>query len=593
MKRIIVFFAFVALSAALLCSCKDDNEVASAPEAEGPDYLVMMYAVGGSNLDDGIIGNIMQALDEGCDERVKMTFQYKLSDTLQHQAAYKDFEGTRRFTADENSHLKGQFLSMTNNYPTLEKWELPDVLSKIKSERIGDAKYDMSCKEGLADFIKWSKEKYPNAKHRILVVSDHGNAWSIVCDGMKDTRAVLVDDNLNDPELPAVFKGKSLSVQALANGLKDGGDVDVMYLDACVMSTYENLYGYAKAVKYVLASFETVDGIGGDYRVLTKLLKLAGTGEENMVKALKKYVDYCNSNGWWQSSNPYCSDLGLYDLSKLGQLTPVLKKVTDKLTELYESDAEFDCVSPEYPPLGDTYAPYIRKAMTSCLVASSVAHIPADTIPTPIANLLRADGIKEKNKEFRSVDVIKWIRFAQTDNAKLAYEQYPQEWAKVKKIINGLNDASYSLTDLLYTLKESLNDAGILQNPFAPLYEDLLSILREVAYINCTKALSETGIFSSPYAACSPGVYLKPFNDLYYCEANAGMVKVIPTYEEALRYYQGTEFDQQVGWSRVLRLLDVLPSAMTNTMRDFAGMLEPDPVDADEDADEDEDDEDE
>lgn len=574
MRKISVFFAFVALGIGLLCSCKDDNEVVSAPEAEGPDYLVMMYAVGGGNLDDGIIGNIMQALDEGCDERVKMTFEYKLSDSLQHKAEYKDFEGTRRFTAEENSHLKGQFLSMTNCYPTLDEKELPGVVSKIKSERIGDAKYDMSCKEALAGFIKWSKEKYPKAKHKILVVSNHGGAWSMVWDGMKDTRAVLNDDNLKDPDLPSDYKGKSLSVQALADALMDGGDVDVMYLDACLMSTYENLYGYAKGVKYVLSAFETQPGIGGDYRVLTKLLKIAGHGEENMVKALKKYVDYCNDDGWWGSNNPYCTDLGLYNLSKLGLLTPVLKRFTDTLAELYESNAEFDCVSPEYPALGDTYAPYIRKAMTECLVSHGDNTIPVDSVPKTIAGLMKDDGVRlfSKNK-FYAIDVIKWIRFAQTDAAKYAYENLPKEWAEVKRLIYKMNYASYSLMNLLTRVAIYLQDVGLRgnDNPFVRIYYDMMTALKDMAYIKCTKSPSD----DKPYQACSPGVYLVPLNDLYYCEQNKSMVKYVPTYEEALRYYQNTEFDKQVGWNRVLRLLDVFPSAMTNTMRDYEGLLEP------------------
>lgn len=576
MRKLTMFFAFVALCMGFVCSCKDDNEVATAPEAQGPDYLVMLYGVGGGNLDDAIIGNIMQALDEGCDERVKMTFEYKLSDSLQHKAEYKDFEGTRRFTAEENSNLKGQFLSMTDCYPTLDMEELPAVVSKIRSERIGDAKYDMSCKEALAGFIKWSKEKYPKAKHRILVVSDHGGAWNLVSDGKKDTRAVLKDDNLNDPDMPSDFKGKSLSVQALTDALMDGGDVDVMYLDACEMSTYENLYGYAKGVKYVLSAFEAIDGIGGDFRVLTKLLKIAGQGEENMVKALKKYVDYCNGDGWWESNSQDCSDLGLYDLSKLGQLTPLLKRFTDTLAELYESNAEFDVVGTEYPALGNTYAPYIRKAMTECLVSNTHNTIPIKSVSQIIADFMKADGVRVVSEtKLNAIDVIKWIRYAPTNRAKQAYEFMPTDWAKVKKLIYKLNVTSYSLMDLLAKVRDNLQDAGLKgdNNPFVQIYSDLLAAMKEVAYIKCTKLKQDSE--EMPYRQCSPGVYLVPLNDLYYCEGNENMVKYVPTHEEALRYYQNTEFDKQVGWNRVLRLLDVYPSAMTNTMRDFEGLLEP------------------
>lgn len=561
----------MALSMVILCSCNDDNVVANpAPETEkteDADYLVMLYSVGGGNLDSYMLGNIMQLLDEGSHEKVKMTFEYKLSASLQQLPQFKDFEGTRRFTADQNAHLKDKFLSLTDDYPYLDEKEMADVVSQIKSERIGDAKYDMSCKEGLADFIKWSKQQYPNAKHKILIIGDHGGAWSLHRDGIKDTRAVLFDDNIPDTQLGPDFDNKGLSLQNLVDGVNDAGGIDALYQSACCMSTYENLYSYAQCVKYVLASFEATPARGADYSYLHKLLRKAGSGEENMVKAMKKYVDYTNSV--WNSSSSFCTDLGLYDLSKLDKLTPILKKATDLLVEKYTSNEELELKGDEHP-LGNTYAPYIRAAMTSCLVSYGEKYIPVESIPKNIASLMIEDRVGSKYDEyFLSIDVIKWLRFAPTDNAKKAYEQYPEEWAKAKKVVYNLNNASYSLTDLLSGVFGNLARAGLGMddNPFI-IWMDLVNALEEVAYIKCTD------IKFGAYISCSPGINLMPLNDLYYCEENERMAKVIPTYQEALRYYQNTEFDKQVGWSRVLQLLDVYPNAFTNTMRDFMGELQ-------------------
>lgn len=566
MRKFFAFFTFIALSVGMLCSCKDEMEETPAPEAEEVDYLVMLYGCGGGNLDSGIIGNIMQALDEGSNEQVKLTFEYKMSDTLQHQAALKNFEGARRFTADENAHLKGQLLSLTDNYPTLDDKELPGVVSQIKSERIGDAKYDMSSSEGLADFIKWSKEQYPSAKHKILVISNHGGAWSLNYDGKTDTRGILRDDNLD---------GKCLSLHRVVDGVNDGGGVDLIYMDACLMSTYENLYGYVNCVKYLLAAFETQAGLGGDYRVLTKLLKIAGSGEENMVRTMKKYVDYCNSDGWWETNWEYCTDLGLYDLSKLGLVTPVLKKITDTLAEKYASDEEFEMTSEQMPLHGNTYAPYIRNAMSECIVGFSDDEIHVDSIPSIIASYLRADGIKDKDKYFKSIEVIKWIRFGQTEYAQEAMELYPEEWHKLTKYIYKLGYTSFSLPSILSILGDSLKQVGAQPNPFSPLHDELIEALKSMAYIKCTKGADDPKKFDTAYEWCSPGIFLLPLNDLFYLEENDKTLKKIPTYEEALRYYQNTEFDQQVGWSRVLQLLDVFPTAFTNAMRDFANQIKP------------------
>lgn len=568
MKKLLNLIALVALSALMVCSCTDsDLDPAPAPEkSEGVDYLVMFYGCGGGNLDRGIIGNIMQALDEGSNEQVKLTFEYKMSDTLQHQAALKNFEGARRFTADENAHLKGQFLSLTDNYPTLDDKELPGVVSQIKSERIGDAKYDMSSSEGLADFIKWSKEQYPSAKHKILVISNHGGAWSLKNDGKIDTRSVLHDDNLD---------GKCLSLHRVVDGVNDGGGVDLLYMDACLMSTYENLYGYVNCVKYLMAAFETQAGLGGDYRVLTKLLKIAGSGEDNMVRTMKKYIDYCNSDGWWETNWEYCTDLGLYDLSKLGLVTPVLKKITDTLAEKYASDEEFEMTSEQMPLHGNTYAPYIRNAMSECIVGYSVADIHSDSLPSNITNYLKADGLKLEDNYFKAIEVIKWLRFGQTENAQLALKLFPEDWAKAKKRIYDMGFTTHSLPSILSILGDSLKQVGAQPNPFPQLHDELIASLRQLAYIKCTKVKADPKKFDTAYEMCSPGIYLVPLNDLFYLEENAATVKKIPTYEEALRYYQNTEFDQLVGWSRVLSLLDVFPTPFSNAMRDNAYQIKP------------------
>ena len=568
MKKLLNLIALVALSALMVCSCTDsDLDPTPAPEkSEGIDYLVMFYGCGGGNLDRGIIGNIMQALDEGSNEQVKLTFEYKMSDTLQHQAALKNFEGARRFTADENAHLKGLFLSLTDNYPTLDDKELPGVVSQIKSERIGDAKYDMSSSEGLADFIKWSKEQYPSAKHKILVISNHGGAWSLKNDGKIDTRSVLHDDNLD---------GKGLSLHRVVDGVNDGGGVDLLYMDACLMSTYENLYGYVNCVKYLLAAFETQAGLGGDYRVLTKLLKIAGSGEDNMVRTMKKYVDYCNSDGWWETNWEYCTDLGLYDLSKLGLVTPVLKKITDTLAEKYASDEEFEMTSEQMPLHGNTYAPYIRNAMSECIVGYSVADIHSDSLPSNITNYLKADGLKLEDNYFKAIEVIKWLRFGQTENAQLALKLFPEDWAKAKKRIYDMGFTTHSLPSILSILGDSLKQVGAQPNPFPQLHDELIASLRQLAYIKCTKVKADPKKFDTAYELCSPGIYLVPLNDLFYLEENAATVKKIPTYEEALRYYQNTEFDQLVGWSRVLSLLDVFPTPFSNAMRDNAYQIKP------------------
>lgn len=63
----------------------------------------------------------------------------------------------------------------------------------------------MTTRQALADFVRWSKQKYPGAKRTILIINDHGSGWELDKDGKQDapTRAILFDDNTNMSYLTA------------------------------------------------------------------------------------------------------------------------------------------------------------------------------------------------------------------------------------------------------------------------------------------------------------------------------------------------------------------------------------------------------
>lgn len=347
-KFFLILFASFSLLA--LNACKDDDEQIEDPVDTTPDYLIMHYSHGSTNLDQWILTNIVNALDEGTNDKVKMTFQYKLSNTFQDKyESIKDynFTGTRRFTADDNKQLVGKY----NDFALYEEWlnyeGMESLCGMINSELFADRNYAMSCADGLGDFIKWSKEQYPDAKHTILVIGGHGLGWRLENDGLVDSnsgqsRSLLIrDDNLTEVD--------SLTLNETIEGIKLGGGVDLLYTDDCLMCMYENIYGYANCAKYLLSSFNEIPGRGGNYSQLLKLLKGSGNNDQEFEDAMCKYVDVCTSNDWWGKDTLFYSDLGFYNLTKLDLLTPVLKKLTDTLTVNYK-----------------TFEPYIHDAVRSC-----------------------------------------------------------------------------------------------------------------------------------------------------------------------------------------------------------------------------------
>lgn len=214
-----ILFGLLVLMTLGACSDKELD----VPDVvdEGPDYLVMMYSLGGGNLDKHIMSNIYQALDVGSSDNVKMTVQFKLS--VREQKRYPEFDGTRRFDLDDNKHLVGTMKSNVQIYPIIYfPFELGNLLSKLKSECIADSLYDMSKSDALADFITWSMKQHPNAKRTILILNDHGSGWELTNDGKQGTRAILQDDNTK----------KIMSLGSVVEGIKKSvGKVDLLYTD--------------------------------------------------------------------------------------------------------------------------------------------------------------------------------------------------------------------------------------------------------------------------------------------------------------------------------------------------------------------------
>lgn len=407
-KFLLILFASFSLLA--LNACRDDDEqiddpvpvvptpevpevpeVPVVPNDTAPDYLIMHYSHGSGKLEGFVLSNILHLLDEGASDKVKMTFQYKLSTINQNIFEYYNinFTGTRRFTADDNKHLIGKYNDFALSENLLDYEGVKSLSGKINSELFADRNYVMSCADGLGDFIKWSKEQYPDAKHTILVIGGHGVGWRLENDGLVDSNSGQSRSLLyNDQNLSKV---DSLTLNETIEGIKQGGGVDLLYTDDCLMCMYENIYGYANCAKYLLSSFNEIPGRGGYYSQLLKLLKDSGNNDQEFEDTMCKYVDVCTSNDWWGKDTLIYSDLGFYNLTKLDQLTPVLKRLTDTLTENFK-----------------TFDQYIHDAVRSCEISWHTDKYIIKEHSYSISDMIRIldknlDAAGEKNNPFKEI----------------------------------------------------------------------------------------------------------------------------------------------------------------------------------------------
>jgi len=549
--------AALAMSLTLVsCNKDEDFNPTPTPTSDNINYLVMYFAVGGGNLDDGQMANIVQALSYGSTDKVKMTFQYKLSAPFQQDEKFKNFDGTRRFTTDQNVDLKGW----------MEKDELPKNLNAkgieiacnaIISDRIGDSKYVMATDTELTYFINWSIRQYPKAKNLILILGNHGGGWNLKSDGKQDyTKSIESDDNIKG--------GPTLTAKAVQRAVaaSDAKRLKMIYTDACLMSVHENYETYAKVTDYALAAVEYTPGIGGNYYELLERLNGVGPDDESLWNFSKSYIDFLN-NEWWPSNQPF--DLGIFDLRKNGDLTAVCKSIGESLVSYWNNNTP---ITPSSLLGYDRWIQYIRHAVSRCELCVYGTTIDKKYVPSVLVPFLESEKIyPDENDDYDENEILKWL-LGDSESIENAKDQYPDEVLELEEAIECGSHEEFSLPDLLNVLNNTLKEEGLAdaQNPFIQLRADYISTLKNMSYINCTMKTSETDY---AYCHCSPGIFLFTFNPeswnkgwtYYYKYKDLAL-------EDAINYYSDSDFNKSTSWVNFLKLNDVTPSLLTNPTRD-------------------------
>jgi len=148
------------------------------------------------------------------------------------------------------------------------------VVEELPSVDMGDYKH-------LADFINWSKAKYP-AKKYMLVVWNHGAGW--IKGGKEPSKGISYDDET----------GHHITTPQLGLALKETGGVDVYGSDACLMQMAEVVYEIKDYAVYIVGSEETEPGDGYTYNdLLAPLFARQDMPPSELAKvAVDAYADH-------------------------------------------------------------------------------------------------------------------------------------------------------------------------------------------------------------------------------------------------------------------------------------------------------------
>lgn len=283
----------------VMVSCSDDDDDVKIKEEKMADYTVMMYGVGGGNLDLYMLYNLNQVQGYGYSEKVNFTAQVKFS---ANEQTGEGMDGTR-------------LMAMT-----------PEGMS---NERVAGQEFRMDDPQNLADFITGSRERFP-AKKYVLVLWNHGMEFSLYDQPVNEsyeaadsTRALLFDDNVKEYNDDA-----SLSIFELEEALARAGEkIDLLYWDVCNMNMIEHIYQLRNHVDYILGAEHLTPGYGGNYAALMHCLR----NEPELLPAMRQYVSYMGD--FWMTmlgdSEPY--DLTLVDVKYAEEVVQCVKRCADEL----------------------------------------------------------------------------------------------------------------------------------------------------------------------------------------------------------------------------------------------------------------------
>ena len=557
MKKNLIFVIIAVLL--VMAGCKSKQE-----EEQKTSYTLMFYAVGGGNLDDNLIGNIY-ALMGGADDGIKMTFEYKLSKHLQNSqdSALAQFDGVRRWSSEEPEN---QEIIQNIKHNAV----IPNFPSCLKTERIHDAQYFMGSADALSEFITWSAQKCP-AEHYILIISDHGNGWNITIDGAvcagdpqpthKAHKAVLFDDNVDD---------KCSTTTDLLSGIqKSQNHIDMIYMDACLMSLAENIYPLIGTVDYYMSSLEAVPGVGGAYDQFLQLLKAQPS---NLFAAMGHYCDYCVSDKWWENigqsfDGPNMSaDIAIYDLNKMQPAFDAIREFANLMSEYLQSDKEYIQTLEDGSQVHYKYRELVENATVRAELAMSSKQnlVPLYfTVSTSILpQLFGEEGfvcsvrdflVALSNPEFMDILMSNPEALQMQINAILQYSNY-----------------GVCIAD--YMKQMSQETARFGETRFTTIHANYLAAIKSASHISGTLAGKN---LSAPYEDASMAVNVYSLSEEGFHYFGDGIKFLFQgnryakdyTREQLIRYYRASEFDQFAKWSEVLIHLNINPSFLTNSTR--------------------------
>ena len=202
-------------------------------------------------------------------------------DQVLEQDIFIDLNEMERIGSTENVRIVTQIDRYRGGFSGDGDWQsarrylvlYDDDLSRIGSELVEDlGEVNMADGDSLVDFVTWAVSTYPSDRY-VLILSDHGmgwpGGWSDPAPGDRDGGSAPLIQQLPDDSIYLAELDQALADIQAQTGIEK---LDLIGMDACLMSQLEIYSMLQPYAHYAVASEETEPGLGWAYSAFLSLL---------------------------------------------------------------------------------------------------------------------------------------------------------------------------------------------------------------------------------------------------------------------------------------------------------------------------------
>lgn len=301
-----------------------------SPLHEHSDWTILVYVNGKNNLESAALTDFYEMAEVGSTKNINVVVQLGRP-THHHTDADGNWSGVYRFQVKKDMKPRPEY-----------------AMVDLKSSGLNT---DMADPSTLEEFARWGIEKFP-AKHRILVIWNHGQGWRFQLAADSNLKAIGAKQRSSNQEMqqllgvnaPIGSMGgyRAVSTDDDTGGIlfnrqiqdvleklaREGRKFDIVGFDACLMSMLETAYALRTTTDYMVASQELEPNNGWNYRDI--LLQLSKKRTITPLEFSKLLV------------NSYEAQYGNSDRTTLAainmhQVSPLAESLSSLATELLAS----------------------------------------------------------------------------------------------------------------------------------------------------------------------------------------------------------------------------------------------------------------